>query len=102
MSNEEAQAEVGGGGSSAVTTSHTSTESSPTHGAAAAAAGFDGEHSLEYRHLIEYGLDAKVAARLDEIFKTGELSFLFLHVSSFLPRHGHLSFPDAFYYVVIP
>jgi hypothetical protein len=26
----------------------------------------------EYRHLIDYGLDAKVANRLDEIFKTGK------------------------------
>ena len=30
----------------------------------------------EYKHLIDYGLDAKVANRLDEIFKTGdEISF---------------------------
>ena len=26
----------------------------------------------EYKHLIDYGLDAKVANRLDEIFKTGD------------------------------
>ena len=30
------------------------------------------ETSKEYQQLIEYGLDAKVAGRLDEIFKTGE------------------------------
>ena len=28
--------------------------------------------SKEYKHLIDYGLDGKVANRLDEIFKTGE------------------------------
>ena len=27
----------------------------------------------EYKHLIDYGLDAKVANRLDEIFKTGKM-----------------------------
>ena len=30
----------------------------------------------EYKHLIDYGLDAKVANRLDEIFKTGSFSSL--------------------------
>ena len=33
------------------------------------------ETSKEYQQLIEYGLDAKVAGRLDEIFKTGEESY---------------------------
>ena len=28
--------------------------------------------SKEYKHLIDYGLDIKVANRLDEIFKTGK------------------------------
>ena len=28
--------------------------------------------SKEYKHLIDYGLDGKVANRLDEIFKTGK------------------------------
>lgn len=30
--------------------------------------------SKEYKHLIDYGLDVKVANRLDEIFKTGKES----------------------------
>ena len=30
------------------------------------------DRSKEYKHLIEYGLDSKVANRLDDIFKTGK------------------------------
>ena len=32
----------------------------------------------EYKHLIDYGLDAKVANRLDEIFKTGWYHYLLI------------------------
>ena len=34
----------------------------------------------EYKHLIDYGLDAKVANRLDEIFKTGLYHYLLIQI----------------------
>lgn len=37
-------------------------------------------HSPEYQKLIEYGLDDKVANRLEEIYKTGLILFFTLYV----------------------
>jgi hypothetical protein len=34
----------------------------------------DGEKTEDYPKLIEYGLDKKVAAKLDDIYKTGKLA----------------------------
>ena len=33
------------------------------------------KHLEEYQHLIELGLDARVAGKLEEIYKTGELLY---------------------------
>lgn len=33
------------------------------------------ERTADYPKLIDYGLDKKVAAKLDEIYRTGEISF---------------------------
>ena len=48
------------------------------------------ERTEDYEKLIAYGLDMKVASRLDDIYKTGESSCL----HSFLTQSQHLN--DAF------
>ena len=37
----------------------------------------DLERTLDYHKLIDYGLDAKVATKLDEIYQTGKFFILF-------------------------
>ena len=67
-------------------TNHTFTMANEIRGLNSIAASGTGDSALsdvsgrtkEYRQLIDYGLDAKVANRLDEIFKTGK------HLGDFL------------------
>jgi len=37
------------------------------------------QQSGDYRKLIDYGLDEKVAAKLDEVYNTGKYPFVLLH-----------------------
>lgn len=70
MSQEDQLTKQDGGGLSA---SGGAPDAAPAKAEDAKTAATDVTNSKEYQQLIEYGLDSKVASRLDEIFKTEKL-----------------------------
>ena len=54
-----------------------SSTSSPAHNGVSNGGG--GDRTADYDKLIQYGLDSKVASRIDDIYKTGKKSSCNLH-----------------------
>lgn len=48
------------------------------------------ERTVDYHKLIDYGLDKTVAGKLDEIYKTGEISLKSVHQHSHSILSSHL------------
>jgi len=73
----ETAAPLAAAAETATTTASASSDTVKEEGSNSSASGGEktaaASTSKEYQQLIEYGLDAKVASRLDEIFRTGEL-----------------------------
>ena len=42
------------------------------------------EHSEDYKKLVEYGIDEKVAAALDKIYKSGVFQIIFIVMLCFV------------------
>lgn len=56
------------------------------------------ERTADYPKLIDYGLDKKVAAKLDEIYRTGEISFqvcITSHSHSISSSHKHAAVRES-------
>lgn len=48
------------------------------------------ERTVDYPKLIDYGLDKTVAGKLDDIYKTGEISLKSVHQHSHFILSSHL------------